>query len=128
MEMSLERHQIKPALLTIAMELDSTEAIKSAVEAGLGAGFVSKWAIAKDGRTGTSFKVVEIDELRMRREFQWSTPPVLDLKGWCKVPAFCYGACGQDMGLWARGATAQSVILKPQRRAGRFAQTDKRRK
>jgi LysR family transcriptional regulator, transcriptional activator of the cysJI operon len=68
-EMSLERHQIKPALLTIAMELDSTEAIKSAVEAGLGAGFVSKWAIAKDGRTGTSFKVVEIDELRMRREF-----------------------------------------------------------
>ncbi|MGA9588083.1 MAG: LysR substrate-binding domain-containing protein [Terracidiphilus sp.] len=68
-EMALEDHHVKPALLTIAMELDSTEAIKSAVEAGLGAGFVSKWAIAKDARTGTSFKIVEVDELRMRREF-----------------------------------------------------------
>ena len=56
-EMALEDHHVKPALLTIAMELDSTEAIKSAVEAGLGAGFVSKWAIAKDARTGTSFKI-----------------------------------------------------------------------
>jgi LysR family transcriptional regulator, transcriptional activator of the cysJI operon len=68
-EMALEGHRVKPASLTIAMELDSTEAIKSAVEAGLGAGFVSKWAIAKDARTGTSFKIIEVDELRMRREF-----------------------------------------------------------
>jgi DNA-binding transcriptional LysR family regulator len=67
--MALEQHAVRPASLTIAMELDSTEAIKSAVEAGLGAGFVSKSAIAKDARTGTSFKVVEMDALRMRREF-----------------------------------------------------------
>jgi LysR family transcriptional regulator, transcriptional activator of the cysJI operon len=68
-EIALEQHHVRPASLKIAMELDSTEAIKSAVEAGLGAGFVSKWAIAKDSRTGTSFKVVEMDTLRMRREF-----------------------------------------------------------
>ncbi len=49
-EMALERHDVKPASLRIAMELDSTEAIKSAVDAGLGVGFVSKWAIAKDAR------------------------------------------------------------------------------
>ena len=51
------------------MELDSTEAIKSAVEAGLGVGFVSRWAIAKDLRLGSSFKIVEVEGLRIRREF-----------------------------------------------------------
>jgi DNA-binding transcriptional LysR family regulator len=51
------------------MELDSTEAIKSAVEAGLGIGFVSRWAIAKDLRLDNSFKIVEVEGLRVRREF-----------------------------------------------------------
>jgi DNA-binding transcriptional LysR family regulator len=68
-EMALERHGIKRRTLNIVMELDSTEAIKSAVEAGLGVGFVSRWAIAKDLRLGRSFKIVEIKGLRMRRDF-----------------------------------------------------------
>ena len=68
-EMALERHGIKRRALNIVMELDSTEAIKSAVEAGLGLGFVSRWAIAKDLRLGRSFKIVEIKGLRMRRDF-----------------------------------------------------------
>jgi DNA-binding transcriptional LysR family regulator len=51
------------------MELDSTEAIKSAVEAGLGAGFVSRWALAKDLRLGSSFKIVEVEGLRIPRKF-----------------------------------------------------------
>jgi DNA-binding transcriptional LysR family regulator len=68
-EMALERHGIKKRALNIVMELDSTEAIKSAVEAGLGVGFVSRWAIAKDLRLGRSFKIVEIKGLRMRRDF-----------------------------------------------------------
>jgi LysR family transcriptional regulator, transcriptional activator of the cysJI operon len=68
-EIALERHHLKPASLQIAMELDSTEAIKSAVEAGLGVGFLSKWAIAKDARTGKSFKIVEVKGLRIQREF-----------------------------------------------------------
>ncbi len=68
-EMALERHDVKPASLRIAMELDSTEAIKSAVDAGLGVGFVSKWAIAKDARTGTSFRIVDVNGLRVQRQF-----------------------------------------------------------
>jgi DNA-binding transcriptional LysR family regulator len=68
-EMALERQQLKPSSLKFAMELDSTEAIKSAVEAGLGAGFVSKWAIAKDARVGASFRIVEVEGLRVQREF-----------------------------------------------------------
>ena len=68
-EMALERQGIKRRALQIVMELDSTEAIKSAVEAGLGVGVVSRWAIAKDLRLGHSFKIVEIKGLRIHRDF-----------------------------------------------------------
>ena len=68
-EMALEQHGIKRKSLQVVMELDSTEAIKSAVEAGLGVGFVSRWAIAKDLRLGRNFKIVEIKGLRMHRDF-----------------------------------------------------------
>jgi DNA-binding transcriptional LysR family regulator len=68
-EIALGRQGIKRNSLQIVMELDSTEAIKSAVEAGLGVGFVSRWAIATDRRLGTNFKIVEIEGLRIRREF-----------------------------------------------------------
>jgi DNA-binding transcriptional LysR family regulator len=68
-ELALERKGVKLKSLHIVMELDSTEAIKSAVEAGLGIGFVSRWAIAKDQRLDSSFKIVEVEGLRIRREF-----------------------------------------------------------
>jgi DNA-binding transcriptional LysR family regulator len=68
-EMALARQGIKRSSLQIVMELDSTEAIKSAVEAGLGAGFVSLWAIAKDLRLNKSFKIVEVEGLSIKRQF-----------------------------------------------------------
>jgi DNA-binding transcriptional LysR family regulator len=68
-EMALERQGVKRSSLQIVMELDSTEAIKSAVEAGLGIGFVSRWAIAKDMRLDNSFKIVEVEGLRVIRKF-----------------------------------------------------------
>jgi LysR family transcriptional regulator, transcriptional activator of the cysJI operon len=68
-EMALARHGVKRSSLHIVMELDSTEAIKSAVEASLGIGFVSRWAIAKDMRLDKGFKIVEVEGLRIRREF-----------------------------------------------------------
>jgi DNA-binding transcriptional LysR family regulator len=68
-EIALERLRVKLGALQIVMELDSTEAIKSAVEAGLGAGFVSRWALAKDLRLGQAFKIAEIEGLRIRRDF-----------------------------------------------------------
>jgi DNA-binding transcriptional LysR family regulator len=68
-EMALERHHLKRSSLRILMELDSTEAIKSAVEAGLGAGFISRWALAKDARLGSSFKIIDVKGLEMRRDF-----------------------------------------------------------
>ena len=68
-EMALKLQGVKRASLQIAMELDSTEAIKSAVEVGLGVGFVSRWAIAKDLRLGHNFKIVEVEGLSIKREF-----------------------------------------------------------
>jgi LysR family transcriptional regulator, transcriptional activator of the cysJI operon len=68
-EIALERQGLKRSSMRIVMELDSTEAIKSAVEAGLGVGFVSRWAIAKDSRLGSSFKIAEVEGLRIKREF-----------------------------------------------------------
>jgi DNA-binding transcriptional LysR family regulator len=68
-ELALERQGVKRNSLHIVMELDSTEAIKSAVEAGLGVGFVSRWAIAKDLRLGNNFKIVEVEGLTIKRQF-----------------------------------------------------------
>jgi DNA-binding transcriptional LysR family regulator len=68
-EMALDRQGVKRSSLQIVMELDSTEAIKSAVEAGLGIGFVSRWALAKDLRLGSTFKIVEVEGLRILRNF-----------------------------------------------------------
>ena len=50
------------------MELDSTEAIKSAVEAGLGVGFVSRRAIQKELKLDT-LREVHITKLSMQRTF-----------------------------------------------------------
>jgi DNA-binding transcriptional LysR family regulator len=56
--------------LKVAMELDSTEAIISGVEAELVVGFVSRWAVGKVLRLG-SVKVVKVAGLRMVREFSF---------------------------------------------------------
>lgn len=68
-EMALQHRGIRTGDLQIVMELDSTEAIKSTVEAGLGVGFVSRWALAKDLRVGNTLRMIPIDGLRIRRDF-----------------------------------------------------------
>jgi LysR family transcriptional regulator, transcriptional activator of the cysJI operon len=67
-EMALEKAQFKLKTFKKVMELDSTEAIKSAVEAGLGVGFVSRWAIAKELELGT-LKVGAVKGVRATRHF-----------------------------------------------------------
>ncbi len=80
-ELALERHHIRRKSLNVVMELDSTEAIKSAVEAGLGVGFVSRWAIAKDARLGPAFRIVEIKGVRLHRHFVVISPKGPELPG-----------------------------------------------
>jgi len=67
-EMALGKAGFKLKSFKRMMNLDSTEAIKSAVEAGLGIGFVSRWAISKELDLGV-LKVVEVAGLRISRHF-----------------------------------------------------------
>jgi LysR family transcriptional regulator, transcriptional activator of the cysJI operon len=46
-EQGLQKAGIRLGSLRVVMELDSTEAILSCIEAGLGVGFVSEWAVAR---------------------------------------------------------------------------------
>lgn len=72
-ETALESRGIRRRALNVPLELDSTESIKSAVEAGLGCGFVSRWALAKDSRLGASFGIVNLEGLRIERQFLIAT-------------------------------------------------------
>src|SRR5260370_3168812 len=76
-EMALENAGFKLKSFKNVMNLDSTEAIKSAVEVGLGIGFVSRWAIFKELELGT-LRVAEVAGLRVVRHFSliWRTGPV----------------------------------------------------
>ena len=78
-EMALKRAGVRLRGLRPAMELDSTEAIIAGVEAGLGVGFVSEWAIAKELRLGT-LQTAKIEGLEIRREFTFirRAGPALD--------------------------------------------------
>ena len=72
-EMALEKAGFKLKLFKKVMELDSTEAIKSAVEAGLGLGFVSRWAISKELELG-ALKVARVSGVRATRHFTLISP------------------------------------------------------
>ena len=80
-ELAFERHHIPRSSLNAVMELDSTEAIKSAVEAGFGVGFVSRWAIAKDARFGSAFRTLEIKGMRFHRHFVLVSRKAPELSG-----------------------------------------------
>src|SRR5262249_29900170 len=67
-ENALEKAGFKLKAFRKVLDLDSTEAIKSAVEAGLGVGFVSRWAIAKELEL-TTLKVAQITGLQILRSF-----------------------------------------------------------
>lgn len=68
-EEALRKAGISPRDLNVVMEMDSTEAIKTAVESGLGAAFVSRCALRSG--PGGSTRVVNIDGLRIARRFQF---------------------------------------------------------
>ena len=72
-ETALESRGVRRGTLRVVISLDSTEAIKSAVEAGLGAGFVSRSALTMDARLGPAFRLVEIEGLPIQRELLIAT-------------------------------------------------------
>jgi LysR family transcriptional regulator, transcriptional activator of the cysJI operon len=71
-ENALRKVGLSTRNLRILMELDSTEAIKSGVEAGLGVGFVSRWALRDEQMR--SIRIVKVDGLHIERSFQFIHP------------------------------------------------------
>lgn len=69
-ERALKKVGLPMRSLRVAMELDSTEAIISGVEAELGVGFVSRYAVGKVLRLG-SVKVVAVEGLEILRDFSF---------------------------------------------------------
>lgn len=69
-ERALKKAGLPLRSLHVAMELDSTEAILSGVEAGLGVGFVSRWALGKALRLGT-VRVVAVEGVTVVRDFSF---------------------------------------------------------
>ena len=70
-EEALAKAKVPGKTLRVILELDSTEAIKSAVAAGVGVGFVSRWALAG---TRNLLRVVPVRGLRIHRHFQFVYP------------------------------------------------------
>ncbi len=79
-ERALKRAGLTQRSLHIAMELDSTEAIISGVEAELGVGFVSRWAIGKVLRLGT-VRPVSVEGLEILRDFSFVRLAGTELSG-----------------------------------------------
>ncbi len=72
-EQALEHAGLRLRDLRIPMTLDSTEGLLSAVEAGLGTAFVSRWAIRNQLTLGT-LKVVRVKGLQLPRMFSIAYP------------------------------------------------------
>jgi len=67
-EIALKKAGINLKSFKKVIDLDSTEAIKSAVEAGLGVGFVSRWALSKELELNT-LKIVQVQGVKAARHF-----------------------------------------------------------
>lgn len=67
-EMFLAKYGISPNNMKVAMVLGSTEAIKEAVENGLGVSILSRWAVRKEIKYGT-LQLLRIKEERVNRDF-----------------------------------------------------------
>jgi DNA-binding transcriptional LysR family regulator len=67
-ENAMAKAGIKKKDLTVTMELDSTEGLLSAVEAGLGVTFVSRWAVRNQLALGT-LALASVKDLRLSRKF-----------------------------------------------------------
>jgi LysR family transcriptional regulator, transcriptional activator of the cysJI operon len=72
-ENALSQAGLKKKDLKTRMELDSTEGLLSAVEAGLGVTFVSRWTVRNQLTLGT-LKIARVRGLKLSRMFSISYP------------------------------------------------------
>ncbi|MDQ2776014.1 MAG: LysR substrate-binding domain-containing protein [Acidobacteriota bacterium] len=77
-EEGLQRAGLRLGQLTIVMELDSSEAILSCIEAGLGVGFASVWAFDRRSLDLTLAKI-HLDRHSLTRNFSFAMPSTPNL-------------------------------------------------
>jgi LysR family transcriptional regulator, transcriptional activator of the cysJI operon len=71
-EQAMEKAGLEVKKLRLLMTFDSTEGLLSAVEAGLGVAFVSRWAVRNQLALGT-LKLARVRELNLARMFSLAT-------------------------------------------------------
>jgi len=79
-EAALERAGLPAKEIKLGMTFDSTEGLLSAVEAGLGVGFVSRWAVSNQLALGT-LRIARVRGLALGRMFSLATPSGPDPSG-----------------------------------------------
>ncbi len=72
-EQALAEAGLRAKDLTVSMELDSTEGLLNAVEAGLGVTFVSRWAVRNQLALGT-LTLARVQGLELARRFSMAYP------------------------------------------------------
>jgi DNA-binding transcriptional LysR family regulator len=71
-EQAIEQAGLHLRELKVHMTFDSTEGLLSAVEAGLGVGFVSRWAVRNQLALGT-LRIARVRGLKLARMFSVAT-------------------------------------------------------
>lgn len=103
-ETALLRAGLKKKEMKTSMELDSTEGLLSAVEAGLGVTFVSRWAVRGQLTLGT-LKLARVRGLKLSRMFSIAYPAGPEPTG--NSGAFRVFLLAQSMKMMAGGATGR---------------------
>jgi LysR family transcriptional regulator, transcriptional activator of the cysJI operon len=107
-EQALAGAGLKTKELSIRLELDSTEGLLNAVEAGLGVTFVSRWAVRNQLALGT-LKLARVDGLKLSRRFSLAYPAGPEPSG--SVGAFRTFLLGHAAAVSPRRATKGNTEL-----------------
>ncbi|HLI03499.1 MAG TPA: LysR family transcriptional regulator [Terracidiphilus sp.] len=110
-ENALLRAGLRKKDLRPTMELDSTEGLLSAVEAGLGAAFVSRWAVRNQLALGT-LRLARVRGLRLARMFSIAYPAGPEPAGNAGLFRRFLLAQGMDMTPRATGKAANARSTK----------------
>ncbi len=108
-EQALTAANLKTKELTISMELDSTEGLLNAVEAGLGVTFVSRWAVRNQLALGT-VKLARVQGLKLSRRFSLAFPAGPEPSG--NVDAFRSFLHSQALDLAPKRTKRDGVLSK----------------
>lgn len=102
-EQALAAVGLKAKDLTVSIELDSTEGLLNAVEAGLGVTFVSRWAVRNQLALGT-VKLARVRGLKLSRRFSLAYPAGPEPSG--------------NIGAFRSFLLSEALDLSPKRTAG----------